>query len=185
MKRDASESVRLLFGPYHAPKCRVGSQLDCEARGRSVVVGGISDGLIQWPYAKKRGPRSLILCGDLIEAVALESETAVAHHWGVATITVRHWRRALGVPAETVGSVRLKRHYRAIGREVSRSAESRAKMSAAHAHRPPCPQFREAALEAAKRPKSEAWKKALSERLKREWATGVRRYRVGKRQVQA
>jgi hypothetical protein len=140
----------------------------------------MSDGLIQWPFAKKRGNRSLILCGDLIKAVALESETAVAHHWGVATRTVRTWRRALGVAPETVGSVRLKRHYIAIGREISRSPESRKKMSAAHARRLPCPRFRVAALEAAKRPKSEAWKKALSERLKREWATGVRRNPFGK-----
>jgi hypothetical protein len=88
----------------------------------------------------------------------------------------------LGIPRNTVGSVRLFRHYITIGREKSRLPESRAKMSAAHARRPPCPQFREAALEAAKRPKSEAWKKALSERMKREWATGVRRNPFGKSQ---
>jgi hypothetical protein len=135
----------------------------------------MSDATIQWPYAKKRGRRSLILCGDLVKAVGLEAETAVAHHWGVSVTTVKLWRRALGIPAETVGSVRLRRHYLAIGRPISRLPESRAKMSAAHAHRPPCPQFRAAAREAAKRPKSEEWKKALSERMKREWTSGVRR----------
>src|SRR2546430_13283719 len=88
MKACQSESDRLHFGPYRAPQCRVGSSLDCEARGRTVVVAGMSDGLIPWPYAKKRGPRSLILCGDLIKAVAIEAETAVAHHWGVSTWTL-------------------------------------------------------------------------------------------------
>jgi transposase-like protein len=175
MKAHDSASFTLHFGPYRTPRCRIGTTLECEARGRTVVVAGISDAAIQWPYAKRRGNRSLILCGDLIKAVALESETAVAHHWGVSASTVYTWRRALGVSRNTIGSVRLIRHYIGIGRENSRLPESRAKMSAAQARRPPCPQFREAGLEAAKRPKSEAWKKALSERLKREWATGVRR----------
>jgi hypothetical protein len=175
MKALASESFRLHFGPYQAPRCRVGGQLDCEARGSTVIVGGISDAPIQWPYAKKRGNRSLVLCGDLIKAVALESKTAVAYHWGVSVSTVFIWRKALGVPGDTLGSVRLRRHYITIGQKISRSPESRAKMSQAHAHRPPCPQFRAAALEAAKRPKSEAWKKTMSERMKMEWATGARR----------
>lgn len=180
MKADASASFQLHFGPYRAPRCRVGSALDCEARGRTVVVAGLSDAPIQWPYAKKRGNRSLILCGDLIKAVGLEAETAVAHHWGVSTATVRTWRRALGIPGDTVGSVRLKRHYRAEGREISRSPESRAKMSAARAHIPPSTRFQAGALEAARRPKSEAWKRALSERMKREWATGLRRNPFGR-----
>jgi hypothetical protein len=172
-KRDAASFV-LHFGPYRAPRCRVGATLECEARGRTVEVAGMSDGLIQWPFARMRGNRSLILCGDLIKAVALESEIAVAHHWGVATSTVYTWRRALGIPRNTVGSVKLNRHYIAVGRELSRRPESRAKMSAAHATRPRCPQFHAAARAAASRPKSDAWKKALSERMKREWASGAR-----------
>lgn len=175
VKTRMSESFRLHFGPYRAPRCRVGKPLDCEARGRTVEVAGLSDASIQWPYAKKRGNRSLILCGDLIKAVGLESETAVAHHWGVSATTDYLWRRALGVPGDTIGSVRLRRHYLAIGRPISRLPESRAKMSAARANMPLCPQFRAAAAEAAKRPKSEAWKKALSERMKMEWSTGARR----------
>jgi hypothetical protein len=180
MKAHPSESLRLHFGPYRTPRCRIGHPLACEARGRTVVVGGLTDAPISWPYAQKRGPRSLILCGDLIQAVALESETAVAHHWGVGTTTVWTWRRALGIPANTVGSVRLRRYYIALGREVARSPESRAKMSATRAGRPLPPACRAAALQAARRPKSEAWKKALSERMKREWATGVRRHPFGK-----
>jgi hypothetical protein len=180
MKARPSESNRLLFGPYLAPRCRVGSWLDCEARGRTVVVGGMSDAPIQWPYARKKGPRSLILCGDLVRAVQTESLAAVAHHWGVGSSTVSVWRKALEVPRNTVGTLRLVRHYRAIGREASRSPVSRAKMSAAHSHRLPSPQFLAGAVAAAKRPKSEAWKQALSERMRREWATGARRNPFGR-----
>ncbi len=180
MKASLSESHRLLFGPYKAPRCRVGAALDCEARGCTVIVAGLHDAPISWPYAKKRGNRSLILCGDLIKAVALEAASAVAYHWGVSATTVWTWRRALGVPAHTLGSLRLMRHYRAIGRERSRSPQSRAKMGARRAGKPPHPRFKAAALAAARRPKSEAWKRALSERLRREWASGVRRNPFGK-----
>jgi hypothetical protein len=76
-----SENIRLLYGPYRAPKCRVGWSLECEARGRTVIVAGISDAPIQWHYAKNRDNRSLILCGNLVNAVAVESVAAVCHHW--------------------------------------------------------------------------------------------------------
>ena len=45
-----------------------------------MLVAGISDAPIQWPFAKKRGNRSLILCGDLIRAVTVEAAVAVGHH---------------------------------------------------------------------------------------------------------
>jgi len=178
MKDHHAENIRLLYGPYRSSKCRVGSELVCEVRGRSVIVAGISDAPIQWPYAKKGGRRSLILCGHLVNAVAVEAVAAICHHWGVSRSVVHTWRRALGVPADNPGTLRLKRYYRAIGREVSRSPESRAKLSAAHAHRPPCPQFKAAAREAAKKPKSDAWKQAHSERMKEQWASGVRQPRI-------
>jgi len=108
------------------------------------------------------------------------ASSSTRFRWGVCVETVRSWRRALGVPAQTVGSARLRQHYITIGWETSGSPESRAKMSAAHAYRPDCPQFREAARDAARRPKSEAWMKAQSERMKREWASGVRRNPFGR-----
>jgi hypothetical protein len=177
MRGNHSENIRLLYGPYRTPKCRVGSELECEARGRTVIIAGISDAPIQWPYAKKRGKQSLILCGNLVNAVAVEAVLAVAYHWGVSRSTVNSWRRALGVPTNNPGTLRLKRYYSVIGQEMVRSPESRAKMSAAHAQRAPCPQFKAAALAAAKKPKSEAWKKAMSLSMKEQWAKGLRQPR--------
>jgi hypothetical protein len=177
MKDHHAENTRLLYGPYRSPKCRVGWSLECEARGRTVIVAGISDAPIQWPFARKRGNRSLILCGNLVNAVAVESVSAICHHWGVSRSVVNSWRRALGVPTNNPGTLRLKRYYIAIGQAASRSPESRAKMSAAHEQRPPCPQFKAAAREAAKKPKSDAWKQGHSERMREQWATGVRQPR--------
>ena len=65
------ERVKLLFGPYRTPKCKVGRRLRCVMRGK-VTVAGLSDAPIQWPYVPQpggNGYRSLILCGDLIRAV--------------------------------------------------------------------------------------------------------------------
>jgi len=173
-----SERFKLLYGPYVAPKCRVGDKLPCEYRGREVTVRGMSDGLIQWPSTRRRGAHSLIVSGDLIRAVRTESSIAVAHHWGVNKPTVWKWRQALGVPKMTAGSTRLRIDYatetltpevRALGREAMRSPRVRAKLSASKIGRPPHPKFRAAALEAAQRPKSEAWKRGLAERSRKMW----------------
>ena len=74
----------------------------CEWRG-TVKVGGYSDGPIPWPV-KWKTRNSLILCGDLREAVKMESEIAVAHHWGVSIKTAQKWRRALDVEPYTTGT---------------------------------------------------------------------------------
>ena len=79
-----SERFKLLYGPYVAPKCRLGDKLPCEYRGREVTVKGMTDAPIQWPCARRNGNASPILCGDLIRAVRTESEIAVAYHWGVS-----------------------------------------------------------------------------------------------------
>jgi hypothetical protein len=98
-----SERFELLHGPYVPPKCRVGDKLPCEQRGREVIVGGMTDAPIQWPYELVRGPGSPILCGDLIRAVWWESASAVAHHWGVDARTVENWRQALDVTTTSEG----------------------------------------------------------------------------------
>jgi hypothetical protein len=72
MKRDPKR-YRLLHGPYRAPKCRVGGVLFCQFRHREVKVGGLTDAPVLWPITREHGPRSLILCGGLIEAVRCES----------------------------------------------------------------------------------------------------------------
>src|ERR1051325_5417900 len=97
---------QLLGGPYSPPRTRRGAFLICEMRGK-VKVGGFSDKDNPWPV--KWGTKSLILCGELVHAVKLESEIAVAHHWGVHIKTAQKWRRALGVEAYTDGSHSLMR----------------------------------------------------------------------------
>lgn len=164
---DDADRYKLLCGPYVAPKCKRGDILTCEARGRDVRVGQMSDGLIQWPCALKTGRRSLIVCGDLARAVRTESEIAICHHWGVNVVTVWSWRKALGVPQINDGTARLYHEYSpekltedvsARGREIAKSAESRAKVSATKTGVPVPPQTRAALLEACKAPKSEDWK---------------------------
>jgi hypothetical protein len=173
-----SERFKLLYGPYSPPKCRIGDKLPCEYRGREVKVRRITDAPIQWP-ATRGGPNaSPILCGDLIRAVRVESEIAVAHHWGVTEGTVCLWRRALGVPPITNGTRRLRIeiaaevltpevHRKAV--EATCSPEARAKRSALLTGRAAHPNTVAGLLEAAKRPKSEKWKRDLSQRTKALW----------------
>jgi len=101
------QRFNLLFGPYHPPKTRRGKFLFCEMRG-TVKVGDYSDGPIPWPV--KWGTRnSLILCGDLVRAVQVESAQGVAHHWGVRASTVTRYRKALQVERDTTGTRQLYR----------------------------------------------------------------------------
>lgn len=102
MIKDEKVRFRLLFGPYDPPRTRRGKFLFCEWRG-TVKVGEYSDGPIPWPL-KWGTRRSLILCGDLVEAVKQESEVAVAHHWGVSAATVKKWRQALEVEFYNAGT---------------------------------------------------------------------------------
>ena len=100
------ERVKLLFGPYRTPKCKVGHRLRYVMRGK-ITVAGLSDAPIQWPYVPQpggNGYRSLILCGDLIRAVRRESKVAVAHWWGVSRHTVLKRRQALGVEQKNDGT---------------------------------------------------------------------------------
>jgi hypothetical protein len=167
------ESLRLLHGPYAAPRCAVGDKLTCELRDREVVVGGMSAGLIQWPTVKMKGRRSLILCSALVRAVRCESNIAVAHHWGVSTAVVRKWRRALGVKPMNEGSLRLMRIVVVDAQDASRTPEARAKLSATKTGRPAHPRVRAALLRTAKSPRLKTWRKALSRRRKRQYADGT------------
>jgi hypothetical protein len=111
MIKDEKIRCKLLFGPYEPPRTRRGKFLVCEWRG-TVKVGDYSEGPIPWPV--KWGTRhSLILCGDLVEAVKQESEVAVAHHWGVGIKTVQKWRQALGVEVYNPGTQWLQ-HVQAV-----------------------------------------------------------------------
>jgi hypothetical protein len=94
----------LIGGPYRASR-RIGRKLYCHQRG-DVVVAGITDAPIPWPYSKGRGCKPLpVLYGDLIKAVKAESVEAVAHHFGVSRWTVRRWRHLLDVPRFNPGTM--------------------------------------------------------------------------------
>jgi hypothetical protein len=103
------DRVKLLFGPYQMPRCKVGGWLTCHMRGR-VKVEGLTDAPIMWPYTRQRsgvGRPILILCGDLVRAVERESEMALLHWWGVSTTTVTKWRKALNVVRVNEGTREL------------------------------------------------------------------------------
>jgi hypothetical protein len=71
------QRYRMLHGPYTTPKVRIGrTVLVDEARGLEVVVVGLSDTRIPWPIGKPKygRARSPVVCGNLEQAVRLESE---------------------------------------------------------------------------------------------------------------
>jgi len=173
-----SQRFKLLYGPYVAPQCRLGEKLTCEYQGQEVTVKRITDAPIKWPCARRNRNASPILCGDLIRAVQVESEIAVAYHWGVGASVVWKWRRALNVSAMTNGSRRLRIEYaaetltpevRAKAREAMHSEKVRAKLSAVRKGRTQHPNTIAACRELGKRPKSEEWKRGLSERSRKMW----------------
>ena len=129
----------------------------------------------------------LILCGDLVDAVKRESEAAVMHWWGVSDSTVRKWRRALGVPRMTPGTIRLHRKWAperfgpdTVGkaREAVKTPEVRAKISKARIGLSLHPNSRKALLDAVSKPKSAAWKEGHSERMREQWQNGTRRHHL-------
>jgi hypothetical protein len=95
-----------LAGKYKMPFTEIGDVLYCERHGY-VKVKGISDAPIQWPCLVAGGRLVPVLCGELVMAVRRESEKAVAYHWGISRYTVRRWRKALGVPRFTSGTIEL------------------------------------------------------------------------------
>jgi hypothetical protein len=135
---------QLLYGPYRAPRCRIGRRLDCAIRS-SVKVTGISDGLIPWPQTSRHrgergGRRFLIACGGRARAIRREAAQAVAHWFGVTGQTVSAWRKALGVDANNTGTSKLRKAWgpevltdevRETGKRMLRSPAYRAKVSAA------------------------------------------------------
>jgi hypothetical protein len=86
----------LLFGPYQAPRFRVGSTLTCELRG-AVTIAGVNQAPIPWPLTRAARLASMVVCWDLSQALRREAGVVVAHWWGVHRVTVYHWRRLLGL----------------------------------------------------------------------------------------
>src|SRR5688572_11106364 len=105
----AQERFKLHFGPYTAPKYRIGKTLQCAIRGK-VPVCAQSNGHIPWPISKVGiGVKMLVICGDLLRALRRESVQAVAHWWGITPHTVTKWRRRLGIRNNPEGNTRLRR----------------------------------------------------------------------------
>jgi hypothetical protein len=100
---DVAELVALRHGPYRPLRAKVGDVLTCSVWGCPVRVDGISTGAIPWPCSKQRrvgalkGPRHLVVTGELERAVRAEEAVAVAHHWGSNVTTLYTWKQALGV----------------------------------------------------------------------------------------
>jgi hypothetical protein len=112
MRRGAADDrVKLLHGPYRAPRLHVGDCATCLFRDCEVVVTGWTDAPISWPRALpvgSMGHPSLLVNKELARAIRLESAAAVMHWWGVSDGVIHRWRRALGVGRmDNPGSRRL------------------------------------------------------------------------------
>jgi hypothetical protein len=107
-----AEKTALLFGPYRAPRLKVGSRVSCRFRDAEVVVYGFSAAPIPWPLCYRAGTRAfgkgLLVEERLARAIQQESVAALCHWWGVSRATVRKWRAAFGIGRmDTEGSRRL------------------------------------------------------------------------------
>jgi hypothetical protein len=120
------EHFKLLFGPYAPPKIPRNQRLFCEVRG-CLKVGSWSDGLIPWPRRYRTG--SIILCGDLVRAVKLESVEAVCYHWGVCRNVVQKWRHALHVTECNPGTLQIRKQVQTT---AGSPARKRAAFRASH-----------------------------------------------------
>lgn len=152
-----------LIGHYDTPPCKPGDWLDDEIDGM-LEVGGLTDAPIPWPRRKKAGRPSLILCGDLLRALHIESATAICHWWGVGPTKVWQWRQALGIGRVTVGTRKLLQDNTGVppdaaarGRRAAANPESRAKMVATKRGKPVHPSTKAALLQAAKSKKPDGW----------------------------
>lgn len=136
---------RLVGGPYKTPRVRVGGSVECARRGL-VQVTEITPGLrstdlgapIAWPRSAEgaiAGTSAVVLCGDLIRALAVESCSAVSHYWGLHRATVRRLRRAVNAPRFNAGTLEL---WSRVGKAKLSSARAK-KMGAAAGKRRPKP----------------------------------------------
>jgi hypothetical protein len=125
--RDAGR-VKLLFGPYAAPRLRRGDRAICLFKDCDVVVTSWTDARISWPRGRPvdvpRTHPSLLVDEELARAVRLESAAAIRHWWGVSEGVVHRWRKVLGVTrTNNPGSVRRQRAASEAGAAVTRGEE--------------------------------------------------------------
>jgi hypothetical protein len=124
MPRRIDDRVKLLHGPYRAPRLHVGDRATCLYKDCDVVVTGWTDARISWPRCLpvgERGHPSLLVNEELARAVRLESAAAVMFWWGASVGVVCRWRQALGVTKiNNPGSNRLVRAASAKGADATR-----------------------------------------------------------------
>jgi hypothetical protein len=105
------DRIKLLFGPYQAPRLCKGDKASCLYRDRDVKVIGWTSARIPWPLCRAIGARGgwgLLVDEELARAIRQESAAAVAYWWGVNVGTVCRWRLAFGVDrVNNAGSHRL------------------------------------------------------------------------------
>jgi len=94
-KYPPSYKFRWKAGPYTPPpQVKAGDKVLDEWRGE-VEVAGMTDALIPWPAFLHLGKLLPILTGDLVRAVAEESEATITHYWGVSRYHIGEWKKAL------------------------------------------------------------------------------------------
>lgn len=114
MPKRIPDEVRLALvgGPYVAPEAAIGAELRCRLRGRQTVAGYTEGGVIRWPKAEgTAGSGPIILCGDLVRALRVESAQAICAWFGLERKAVRRYRRLLDVPRYTEGTEALWRSW--------------------------------------------------------------------------
>jgi hypothetical protein len=82
-----NDRVRLLHGPYRAPRLHVRDRATCHYRDCLVVVTAWTDAPISWPRALpvgERGHPSLVVNEELARAIRSESSPAVRYWWGMS-----------------------------------------------------------------------------------------------------
>jgi hypothetical protein len=106
----------MIGGPYHPPKCRIGSILRDKMLGPVRVVGRDEN---RWPLCEeppRKGPNPLgeipILTGDLVKAVCCESIGDISDHWSVPFSLVRKWRKAVAGTSDGVATALALKRYR-------------------------------------------------------------------------
>jgi hypothetical protein len=103
--------AKLLFSLYRPPRLRRGDPAACLYRDCDVTITGWTDARISWPRGLPVGAKghpSLLVDEELARAVRHESAAALRYWWGVSSLLVWKWRKALGVDrVNCPGSQRL------------------------------------------------------------------------------
>jgi hypothetical protein len=121
--RAPDDRVKLLHGPYRAPRLHVGDRAQCLYRDCLVEVKSWTDARICCPRALPVGARghpSILVDEELARAIRLEAAAAVRYWWGASEAVVWRWRKALGVGrVDNPGSRRLIRASAAAGGQAN------------------------------------------------------------------